>query len=58
MKFLHKQQDAFSLTTATNEKDLLASYEVAYRVAKTNNPHIIAKNLIMPAAVGKIKWYM
>nr|XP_022909864.1 protein FAM200A-like [Onthophagus taurus] len=34
-----------------NEKALLASYRVAFRVAKAGKPHSIAENLILPAAL-------
>lgn len=54
LNVLHKQQDTFQLATTTNEKALLASYKVAYRVAKTSNPHTIAENLILPAAVEMV----
>ncbi|KAK4886170.1 hypothetical protein RN001_002441 [Aquatica leii] len=34
-----------------NESALLASYRVAFRVAKAGKPHTIAENLILPAAL-------
>ncbi|GBP51530.1 Protein FAM200B [Eumeta japonica] len=37
--------------SSINESALLASYKVAYRVAKAGKPHAIAENLILPAAL-------
>ncbi|GBP27978.1 Protein FAM200B [Eumeta japonica] len=39
--------------SSVNESALLASYKVAYRVAKAGKPHTIAENLILPAALDK-----
>ena len=41
--------------SSVNESALLASYKVAYRVAKTGKPHTIAENLILPAAVDMVE---
>ncbi|XP_071053350.1 zinc finger BED domain-containing protein 5-like [Onthophagus taurus] len=38
-----------------NEKALLASYRVAFRVAEAGKPHSIAENLILPAALDIAK---
>ncbi|GFX82787.1 protein FAM200A [Trichonephila clavipes] len=34
-----------------NEKALLTSYEVSYKIARCKKPHTIAKELILPAAI-------
>ncbi len=41
--------------SSVNESALLASYKVAYRVAKAGKPHTIAENLILPAALDMVE---
>lgn len=41
--------------SSVNDSVLLASYKVAYRVAKTGKPHTTAENLILPAALDMVE---
>lgn len=41
--------------SSVKESTLLASYKVAYRVAKAGKPHTIAENLILPAALDMVE---
>ena len=41
--------------SSVNESTLLASYKVAYRVAKAGKPHTIAENLILLAALDMVE---
>ncbi|KAB0790827.1 hypothetical protein PPYR_15129, partial [Photinus pyralis] len=41
--------------STVNKSTLLASYKVAYRVAKAGKPHTIAENLILPAALDMVE---
>jgi hypothetical protein len=49
LRSFKKQKTNFQKTLAVNEKVLLASYKVAYKVAKCKKPHTIAEQLILPA---------
>ncbi|KAF2890878.1 hypothetical protein ILUMI_15295, partial [Ignelater luminosus] len=40
---------------STRKRYYLASYRVAYRVAKTGKLHIVAENLILPAAMNMVE---
>jgi len=51
LKALEHQKTAIVQMSNLNEKALLASYQVAFRVAKAGKPHTIAENLILPAAL-------
>lgn len=51
LKALEHQKTAIGQMSNLNEKALLASYRVAFRVAKAGKPHSIAENLILPAAL-------
>ncbi|CAH0563098.1 unnamed protein product [Brassicogethes aeneus] len=51
LKVLKHQKTAVVQMFNVNEKSLLASYCVAFRVAKAEKPHTIAENLILPAAL-------
>lgn len=41
--------------SSINESALLASYKVAYRVAKAGKPHTIAEDLILPSALDMVE---
>lgn len=51
LKALERQKTAIGQMSNLNEKALLASYRVAFRVAKAGKSHTIAENLILPAAL-------
>lgn len=51
LKALEHQKTAIGQMSNLNEKALLASYRVAFRVAKAGKSHSIAENLILPAAL-------
>lgn len=51
LKALEHQKTAIGQMPNLNEKVLLASYRIAFRVAKAGKPHSIAENLILPAAL-------
>ncbi|XP_050523076.1 protein FAM200B-like [Daktulosphaira vitifoliae] len=55
LKALSQQQNTMIQVSSVNESALLASYKVAYRVAKAGKPHTIAENLILPAALYMVE---
>ncbi|KAJ8728815.1 hypothetical protein PYW07_006511 [Mythimna separata] len=55
LKALSQQQNTIIQASSVNESSLLASYKVAYRVAKAGKPHTIAENLILPAALDMVE---
>lgn len=50
-----KQKASFSKHSKVNSNALLASFKVAYHIAKCKKPHTIAEELILPAAVDMAK---
>uniref|UniRef100_A0A1B6ISX9 Uncharacterized protein n=1 Tax=Homalodisca liturata TaxID=320908 RepID=A0A1B6ISX9_9HEMI len=50
-----KQKSSFSKHSKANSDALLASFKVAYHIAKCKKPHTIAEELILPAAVDMAK---
>ncbi len=51
MKDLHQQKNVFTKQASVPKNALLASFKVAYRIAKCKKAHTIAEELILPAAV-------
>lgn len=51
LKFYEKQKSFFKKTLSVNEKALLASYKVSYKIARSKKPHTIGEDLILPAAI-------
>lgn len=54
LKEMNQQQVTFKKQVTVPEKSLLASYKVAYLVAKNKKPHTIAETLILPAALEMV----
>jgi hypothetical protein len=52
---VHIQQKPFVNTTTILSKTLLASYQVAYRIAQNKKPHTIGVSLILPAAIDIVQ---
>ncbi|GFX42627.1 zinc finger BED domain-containing protein 5 [Trichonephila clavipes] len=51
LKSYGKQKNIFKKTLSVNEKALLTSYKVSYKIARCKKPHTIAEELILPAAI-------
>ena len=51
---MNKQSALFSNFLHTPAKAQLASFKVAYRIAKRKKPHTIAEELVLPAALDLI----
>lgn len=45
-----------TLSSSTNEKALLVTYPVAYRIVETRELHITAEDLTLPVAVDVEIW--
>ncbi|XP_049790096.1 protein FAM200B-like [Schistocerca nitens] len=55
LKTLNQQQTTKIQISSVDEKALLASYRVTFRVAKAGKPHTDAENLIFPAALDMVE---
>ena len=51
---MNKQSVVFSIFLQTPAKPQLASFKVAYRIAKCKKLHTIAKELVLPAALDLV----
>ena len=51
LRSFEKQKSNIHKVLTVNERALLASYKVAYKIAKCKKPHTIAEQLILPAAI-------
>ena len=51
---MNKQSVVFSIFLQTPVKAQLASFKVAYRIAKCKKLHIIAEELVLPAALDLV----
>ncbi|GFV86953.1 protein FAM200B [Trichonephila clavipes] len=51
LKSYGKQKHFLKKTLSVNEKALLTSYKVSYKIARCKKPHTIAEELILPAAI-------
>jgi hypothetical protein len=51
LKSYEKQKSLFKKTLSVNEKALIASYKVSYKIARCKKPHTIGEELILPAAI-------
>jgi len=54
LKAMREQKITFAKHAKIPSKALLASYKVAYQVAKCKKPHTIAEQLILPAAMDMV----
>ncbi|GFU56842.1 SCAN domain-containing protein 3 [Trichonephila clavipes] len=51
LKSYGKQKTFFKKILSVNEKALLTSYKVSYKIARCKKPHTIAEELILPTAI-------
>ncbi|GFT08556.1 protein FAM200B [Trichonephila clavipes] len=51
LKSYEKQKNIFKNALSVNEKALITSYKVSYKIARCKKPHTIAEELILPAAI-------
>ncbi|XP_053171455.1 zinc finger BED domain-containing protein 5-like [Scomber japonicus] len=49
-----QQSSNFVKATSVNQRALLASYKVAYQIARCKKPHTIGEELILPAALDMV----
>lgn len=54
-KSYEKQKCSIKKALSINEKALLASYKVAYKIARCKKPHTIGEELILPAAIDIVE---
>jgi hypothetical protein len=48
------QKQAVAKITTVPSEPLLASFKVAYRIAKRRKPHLTGDSLVLPAATDKV----
>lgn len=55
LKSYEQQTSFFQKTLSVNEKALLASYKVSYKIARCKKAHTIGEDLILPAAMDIVE---